>query len=472
MITCKRKMCSSELGVTMPIEHGRMSGLGCANETQAGLAGERCLFTCDPGYALTGPASLLCDGTQEGPPRYNPSLTPSCVPIFCPAIDCMDSKDPVFKCISNSFNSECIVMCREPGIVPSTKTVKCAKTGKWDPPLEKVKCDPPVLPTCEPGLAPVDNGKWTGECNPGKLGKTCILICDFGFEARGGIERKCINGSEGQKWDIEQPAWCLPIMCPGLTAPQNGFLQGQCAPGLPGQTCILTCNSGYSPQFGANPSLMCDADGQWSGRVPNCVRGGPEAGGGPICRPKKFCCLYPVLKNPLLMIQCRVTGSQYLPEAGSTCQVGCQKGNLVEMREVKTTRRTSFFSSSYTQTDDNYPIVKQELFFHKKAMVITCLITGKWSGINLNAINCLPSPSSSSGLPAQNQAVQSSPPPSTVIPSQSQKPHPIIVRPQQSNQSSRRRQRQQNSSPRPFSSVNGRQWINIKTSETRIVSYK
>ena len=264
--------------VTTPIANGELTGLGCSNDTHPGLAGEYCTYSCNPGYALVGAASLFCDGTGDDKveARYIPSKAPTCVAIRCIILNIHATPtSPGFNCSGNRFNSICIAYCIGQDLSPSVPTITCSLTGEWDPQPDKVLCTFSVPgPECPRNIfVKADNGQFQGQCNPGKANRTCTLFCDAGFQVAGNPDRKCIqDSSSSAHWDSETPPFCIPVLCPGLTAPSNSYTTGRCAAALGGQTCTFACNPGYViGPVGVNPTLTCNDDGEWSGEVPVCM---------------------------------------------------------------------------------------------------------------------------------------------------------------------------------------------------------
>ena len=66
----------------------------------------------------------------------------------------------------------------------------------------------------------------------------------------------------------------VSVTCPSLTRPSNGMIN--CSLGNnnipnPGETCSLTCKTGY--ELTGSNTRMCQNDGSWSGSNGTCRRG-------------------------------------------------------------------------------------------------------------------------------------------------------------------------------------------------------
>lgn len=72
-IMCLRKTCP-DWNITAVISNGYMEGLGCANVTRPGIAGEYCIYRCEDGYALRGNPYIRCvdDNIDDPLGRFDP----------------------------------------------------------------------------------------------------------------------------------------------------------------------------------------------------------------------------------------------------------------------------------------------------------------------------------------------------------------------------------------------------------------
>lgn len=59
------------------------------------------------------------------------------------------------------------------------------------------------------------------------------------------------------------------LSCPSLSSPSNGNI-ALSSGNFVGSTALYSCNSGYKATFAS--TRYCQADGQWSGGVPSCIR--------------------------------------------------------------------------------------------------------------------------------------------------------------------------------------------------------
>lgn len=192
---------------------------------------------------------------------------PKCVQVLCPPATTLEggSYEDIPSC-SNRVTSICRAVCPDGftmfyGTLPLRTTmleITCANTATWfTPPLlarfpvldiSRLRCVELPKPMCNPILIP-DNGEGTSDCTAFELDKTCTISCNFGFELVGNPIYDCkaagpLNRPTIMPPQTERPV-CRPVLCPGLSAPSNGYVMGTCSPGKPGMSCMFGCNTGY-----------------------------------------------------------------------------------------------------------------------------------------------------------------------------------------------------------------------------------
>lgn len=80
-----------------------------------------------------------------------------------------------------------------------------------------------------------------------------------------------IEGSESGERDgdtFQRNKSCVPIMCPMLSAPENGKLLSTKDKYHFGDLVKFQCDFGYV--MAGSSSLMCTSSGSWNGSVPEC----------------------------------------------------------------------------------------------------------------------------------------------------------------------------------------------------------
>ncbi|GFU85365.1 CUB and sushi domain-containing protein 3 [Trichonephila clavipes] len=133
-----------------------------------------------------------------------------------------------------------------------------------------------------PNLQKPWNGQIIGVCDR-YVGAECQFECRSPYRLVGSQVRVC--RSDGT-WSGRTSACeldtgcnnncggcgrCQETTCLAVFAPENGYVDGQCNPGITGQSCIFLCNSGYAIEGGPS-RLTCLPSGQWSSYTPYCRR--------------------------------------------------------------------------------------------------------------------------------------------------------------------------------------------------------
>ena len=106
----------------------------------------------------------------------------------------------------------------------------------------------------------VDNG-FVGVSATGEAS----IKCEDGYKLSSSVKPKC--GPQG--WSTSFPE-CLPVSCPRLAAPKNGYIDTNPAHRCQfGQCVVYACDEGAVPSGAL--TLTCEHD-RWSGPVPTCTQ--------------------------------------------------------------------------------------------------------------------------------------------------------------------------------------------------------
>ncbi|XP_013929689.1 PREDICTED: complement receptor type 2-like [Thamnophis sirtalis] len=213
-------------------------------------------YTCNFGYTLIGDATIHC--TDSGTWTF-------------PAPHCKKSQCPFPPSIANGkhdslalkmFTSEMSVTyyCDPGYLLIGKASITCGPSGNWSLPV----------PSCEVMHCPVPpkiiHGKHVGE--DFTYGKSVFYICDAGYSHIGNYSVMCIrNSSNSVKWS-EAPR------CQGCLAPPNVTHSKRDKTTLEdfpyGTSVTYHCDPGFF-LIGA-PTIYCQTSGTWNQPVPQCKR--------------------------------------------------------------------------------------------------------------------------------------------------------------------------------------------------------
>ncbi|NXI49305.1 LYAM3 protein, partial [Chloroceryle aenea] len=282
--------------ITCPVLSTPLWGeLNCSHLHGDFTFGSTCAFSCQTGFALTGPESRECTatGTWTGD-------TPLCKAITCPVLS-----TPLWGELNCShlhgdftFGSTCAFSCQMGFVLIGQERQECTATGTWSG----------NTPLCKAITCPVLSAPVWGELNCSHLhgdftfGSTCAFSCQTGFTLMGPERRECmVTGT----WTGDDPR-CEAITCPVLSAPDWGELN--CShlhrDFAFGSTCALSCHTGFA------------LTGTWTGDAPRCE--GIAATGHQIIKCS-------ALATPKMgQADCSHLHEDFT--FGSTCAFSCQTG--------------------------------------------------------------------------------------------------------------------------------------------------
>ncbi|RWS13502.1 P-selectin-like protein, partial [Dinothrombium tinctorium] len=257
--------------------------------------GTTCEFFCNQGYTLNGNQNVQCLPTNTWSGNV-----PTCTRNeFCPPISPPANGQFTEPCTQATNGRRCYIVCNREFSISGQPYILCGPNGQWS-----------ALPTCVrvacQSLNPPLNGKISNQCAPGRIGESCIYICDDGFRLTGPSTLTCLASFV---WDNTPPS-CVPLGCPAINAPANGYLSGNCNPSAPGQTCNVVCNEGFTAV--GETTIQCLSNGQWSNSMAECVR--------------RSCGILYAPRGGLFINSCNGCPQSCPGEVGQTCRLVCGEG--------------------------------------------------------------------------------------------------------------------------------------------------
>ncbi|NXU47016.1 LYAM2 protein, partial [Turnix velox] len=246
--------------VTCPaLEIPAHGAVNCSQPSVELTWGTTCEFTCEEGFALTGPATLQC-GSSGAWDRQQPT----CAAVRCEAVT--QPEEGFVTCdhapADLTYGSRCDFHCSEGYVLEGPSSIECTVQGEWS---EKApKCKAVTCPALEiPAHGAVNCSQPSVELT---WGTTCEFTCEEGFALTGPATLQC--GSSGA-WDRQQPT-CAAVRCEAVTQPEEGFVTCDHAPAdlTYGSRCDFHCSEGYVLE--GPSSIECTVQGQWSETAPKC----------------------------------------------------------------------------------------------------------------------------------------------------------------------------------------------------------
>ncbi|XP_071607496.1 E-selectin-like isoform X1 [Heliangelus exortis] len=252
LAACKAVTCPA---LAVP-DYGAVS---CSHPSAELPWGTTCEFTCEEGFALTGPGTLQC-GAAGAWDRQQPS----CAAVRCEAVAWPEEGSVTCDHAPEelTYGSRCDFQCSEGFVLDGPASTECTAQGQWSESVPQCKAV-----TC-PALAVPAHGAVSCSHPSAELpwGTTCEFTCEEGFALTGPGTLQC--GAAGA-WDRQQPS-CAAVRCEAVAWPEEGSVTCDHAPEelTYGSRCDFHCSEGFVLDGPA--STECTAQGQWSESVPEC----------------------------------------------------------------------------------------------------------------------------------------------------------------------------------------------------------
>uniref|UniRef100_A0A8C0F2G4 E-selectin n=1 Tax=Bubo bubo TaxID=30461 RepID=A0A8C0F2G4_BUBBB len=182
--------------VTCPaLEIPARGAVNCSQPSVELTWGTTCEFTCEEGFALTGPATLQC-GSSGAWDRQQPS----CAAVRCEAVTWPEGGFVTCDHASADFTyrSRCDFGCSEGYVLDGPSSIECTAQGQWSEPVPKCK-----VVQCEPLNSPK---KGSMDCSHSAGNFTYNTACHFscleGWKLNGSHVLEC---SHSGNWSASLP---------------------------------------------------------------------------------------------------------------------------------------------------------------------------------------------------------------------------------------------------------------------------
>jgi len=273
--------------------------IACTNDFKIG---SKCIFTCKPGYRMSGKPNLNCQSNM----KWDKSSPPKCI-----------KTGSTTAAISPSLPVVCPK--RNPGVLKlQRRTDSCPKSCSVDSdctPPRRCNCDGACGKTCSlPGTMCRPNwnnpalkrpGRTVSCSNGNKVGSKCAFTCETGFKLLG---KPNLNCQSNGRWDKARPPVCKATSPGPITSSGGPAATLQICPKknpslLKGRACPKSCRSNSD----CTGEEKCHCDGP-------C---------GPTCSKPSIKCApnFTIRKYPGRQVSCSRG-----PLVGSKCSYSCEKG--------------------------------------------------------------------------------------------------------------------------------------------------
>lgn len=321
--TCQQIQCSPPLieGNAIPL---------LENSKDVYAFAEKLRFKCGADYELIGNKEISCNENKT----WNGTV-PRCQLSVCPSLNIPHA---ILNGSSFLFGIGTVlsVECKDGHRLLGNSSLKCLPTKLWS--AEAPKC---IEVNCLLPLIPNADGISENKSENVSAGKQVIFKCKPGFKLSGASSALCLKSGN---WSVPVPQ-CITVTCPSFSVDggqvvvrrQGSIVSNVLPPPVVveaalsrrepeklknnstyqyGDVVEVVCETGFAlTGNSSNITLVCEASGSWSGRIPTC---------------EKLLCPEPYVKNA----QAKMV--EDLEEANPTYSFGalitftCDKGyNLV-----------------------------------------------------------------------------------------------------------------------------------------------
>ena len=212
-----------------------------------GAFGDTWTFSCNSGYALSGPTNVSCLSTAQWS-----SVAPTCQPVTCAAPNLPGNG--TLSCLSMQYQGICNVQCDFGFSLIGVSWIICQANTTWS---NAGICSPIHCPeVVSPAFGAVSVSGTV-------LGSSVSYACSIGYSLSGSQSATCLATG---RWSTTAPT-CSLITCPVVLAPANSS-SGVCSQGLLNSVCNFTCKTGFV--LSGSTSIVCRANGQWNASAPTC----------------------------------------------------------------------------------------------------------------------------------------------------------------------------------------------------------
>ena len=301
-LTCDGRSCQS----------GPRSGSASANanftDCLSKRTGDSCTVSCLSGYTRTSGGTiqgLLCNSTG-----FDDSSSTVCTPAQCRQPTVVEQNINYTPCTSGSVTGDqCSITCVAGYSVSrqnrATFVLACDPTNGNFIDESGTTC---IGQTCQLGPVTAVVGADYSSCNPMQTGEMCDPVCIAGYTKTAGVAFSLV--CDQNRYPDTSNIQCSPVNCQNPTNPSTNALYSDCSNRRSGESCTVSCVSGYVVASAGLPMLVLQC-------TPNYVDNTNT-----VCQPAR-CTGGPTSSSTKQNVDYSLCSSQ---QTGSTCQLQCSPG--------------------------------------------------------------------------------------------------------------------------------------------------
>uniref|UniRef100_A0A8C6X9K8 Sushi domain-containing protein n=1 Tax=Naja naja TaxID=35670 RepID=A0A8C6X9K8_NAJNA len=214
-------------------------------------------YQCEEGYKLIGKSSRSC--ALFGKTVAWAGDLPYCQMTQCPSPQIKNGRIAAGNSSTYKYNQTVSFKCIGGHEMVGSREIYCQVDGRWDPPV----------PICVqvPGCVNPDiqNGRIISLKASDQSVSTITFECDSGYTMKGQHTIRCQHGNT---WDSPAPICVKVVQCQPPPDIKNGIHSNQETLFHSGMLVKYTCNPGYV--LIGEATIQCMDNGTWSSLAPNC----------------------------------------------------------------------------------------------------------------------------------------------------------------------------------------------------------
>ncbi|XP_029694158.1 CUB and sushi domain-containing protein 3-like isoform X4 [Takifugu rubripes] len=220
------------------------------------------VYQCNPGFRLIGSSVRICqqDHSWSG-------LLPVCI-----SVTCGHPGSPIYgRTVGEGFNYNDVVRfsCNKGYTMEGPSTAQCQANRQWSqqpPTCRVVNCTDPGIPANSIRESKIEHGNFT-------FGSVVFYDCNPGYYLFGSPVLTCLPLGH---WDKPLPE-CIEVDCGRPGTPPHAVMSGEKF--TFGSTVRYSCSG--DRQLMGESSLSCQLNGHWSGPLPHCSGDSADTCGDP-----------------------------------------------------------------------------------------------------------------------------------------------------------------------------------------------
>ncbi|XP_059573554.1 complement receptor type 2 [Alligator mississippiensis] len=223
------------------------------------LIGSTVNYSCEEGYRLIGEAQRRCEISDMDVAWSG--TAPICEPVMCTTPEIPNGREVDGYGARYTAGHSVSFECNADYILNGSHEIQCQQDGNWDPPIPV--CIPVLLCPPPPAVANGMHNAQAQETFPS--GMSVNYSCDPGYSLHGEASIHC---TESGNWSFPYPLCAEAVICTTPEIPNGRNLDGRRPVYRPGDRVRVECNDMLA--LNGIQEIRCMENGTWDPPIPDC----------------------------------------------------------------------------------------------------------------------------------------------------------------------------------------------------------